>query len=99
MPFDGKTFTETKPDLSLESLLRFCESKPARAVYCYRDSGRCLMAQFHDEMGSKYMPPGLPIDRRLDTPDQTLERIAVCNPHTFGAAADRIRRLLRERAA
>lgn len=52
MPFDGKNFTETKPDVfSLEGLIAWLEKQPARKRYCYHDNGGCLLHRYFAASG------------------------------------------------
>lgn len=102
MPYDGKNF-ETKPDLSLASLLRFCESKPADEGYCYTDTGECLIAQYFRSINFPFIRLSAgryrDIDHNLKPLPDEFERIALTSPRTFGGAASRIRTLLASRAA
>jgi hypothetical protein len=95
---------EPKHDpFTLESLVAWLERQPGDEVYCYTDSGRCLLSQYFSEMlgrpvsvnwkywGFKESRQQQPLPKRFDD-------IAVgeglANGWTFGAALTRARTAL-----
>lgn len=82
---------------TLEHLAGWIAGNPADAVYCYGNSGRCLLAQYAEAQGKGYFP----VCYRMtagDTPE-FFEYLAVQRPHTFGAALERTRAAIKARAA
>ena len=105
--------TEVKADpFSLESLIAWLEKQPAEGVYCYIDSGRCLLSRYFSANGfpSAKITPSYLVQAGRDIPlPPDFDEIAV-GPHkhfpvgdapgwTFGAALDRARAALRQRTS
>lgn len=87
--------TETKPDVfSLEGLIAWLEKQPADEAYNYSDlRGECVICQYLTAHGEPY---GLGYGHFL-TPLLRID-IAAGRTQTFGAALDRARKALGERA-
>lgn len=52
MPFDGKNFTETKPDVfSLEGLIAWLEKQPQETEYEFSNIHDCLLCRYFRAMG------------------------------------------------
>lgn len=98
---------ETKSDpFSLDTLIGWLEKQPADKVYCYVDNGRCLLAQYFEAMGFKFVSVS-PFDFRhhealsTELPDHFNsiasnrsayeDVIESENEYTFGAALNRAR--------
>ena len=83
MPFDGKNFTETKPDVfSLDALIAWLEKQPADGEYNWASTSDCA--------GCRYLrAQGLGPDQYKDIPRYI--RIAVFQKKfwTYGAVLDR----------
>jgi hypothetical protein len=88
---------ETKADpFSLASLIAWLEQQPAAEMYCYRENGDCLLAQYfiahgycNVNMGPLVFFHG-PKNEKANVPRQ-FNDIAVGDPHTYGAALERAR--------
>lgn len=108
MPFDGRTFKETKPDVfSLEGLIAWLETQDAEVAYCYHDSGRCLHGRYLTAIGISFSGVGGDYWRSHDGAKHPLPggdgtnylHVASRLPYTFGAALERARDLLASRSA
>lgn len=100
MPSDGdiRDYTvETEP--SLEGLLRFCESRPADEEYSYTNSRRCPLGRYHQSIGREYQPVFVPIavflNPRSGSLCEQMEGAACHGKRTYGALANRVRKLMR----
>lgn len=93
---------EVKADpFSLDSLVAWLEKQPAAKVYCYADTGHCLLSQYFTAMGFELICMGS-VDfihkfscadlHRADLPPR-FNSIAVGHPQTFGKALARARKL------
>lgn len=98
--------TETKADpFSLDTLIAWLEKQPADKVYCYCDTGECLLAQYFTAMGFdrvsmriRYFGHGHG-DTRVGLPPNFNAIAAnsgdyfepISGDFTFGAALDRAR--------
>lgn len=90
MLFDPKWERQTKVDpLSLDAVISWLEQQPSDKIYCYMDLGKCLAAQYNASIGREYIVASAGCGRTLF--DEELERIAVSEPQTFGAALARAR--------
>lgn len=105
MLYDPKWEQQTKAKpFSREHVIAWLEAQDPRATYCYTDNGHCLIARYLTFLGHKNVSVG-PMGY-YDT-DQTgerrggfgnerapgfLHRAAINQPHTFGAALERVRR-------
>lgn len=94
--------TTTKPDVfSLQGLIAWLEKQPADRVYCYADTGHCLLAQYFVASGfgpEVAVGAGNFSERvngrwgRCRHYSDALDDIAVKKPRTFGAALERARK-------
>jgi len=98
MPFDGKNFSETKPDvLSLAGLVAWLETQDPEERYNFMNfEGMCLIGQYMAAHGEEWNCRNYV--RFTDTPVGESHRfgsIAVQYPHTFGGALERAKALLK----
>ena len=71
----------------LDKLIAWLETKEPEAVYGYLDPCKCLAAQYNQHLGKKYTTPAILYEYQPGEPfEQTLERIALQDARTFGAA-------------
>lgn len=103
MPLDQADYQiETKPDtFSPQSLLAWIERQPANAAYCWSDMGLCLFAQYGKHIfGAAHDPYDLVMKGfgKTSLGCQIIGTVAVERPHTFGAAAKRLRDILASRS-
>lgn len=99
MLYDHKRWDkpEVKTDpFSLDSLVAWLEKQPAAKVYCYADTGHCLLSQYFTAMGFENITMGsnyfFGVDRsRVELPPH-FDNVAVSHPRTFGKALARARR-------
>lgn len=87
--------TETKPDVfSLESLIAWLETMPAKKEYDYWDcKGACLYGQYTAGHDVPWKDSGHYDQRGTARGDfsETVYEIAIESPRTFGAALSRAR--------
>lgn len=101
MPFDGKNFTETKPDVfSLEGLIAWLEKQPAETTYNWLDmpcNGGCLIHRYLVAQGQS---PTNDYGRFAECAGgrDADTKVAMREPYTYGAALERAR-ALQSRAA
>jgi len=106
MLYDQRWDAKTKADpFSLESLIAWLEKQPADGVYCYADTGHCLISQHFKAAGfgpriavgvGSFCTAPLRSERwsRDNNYPSAFDDIAVARPRTFGAALTRARAVL-----
>lgn len=93
--------TETKPDVSLESLIAWLETMPGDATYNYFNCfGKCLYGQYVTAHGIAWQDSGhfAKTKEENETPAakfcmEVYTDVACTGPFTFGAALTRARAL------
>lgn len=82
---------------SLENLIAWLEKKPARRTYCYMDNGACLMHQYFTACGLDVDHVGgmsiTYVSGDWELLKNGMDDIAAEEPHTFGAALKRARKV------
>jgi len=88
---------ETKPDVfSLDGLIAWLETRSVDGIYCYTDSGNCLLCQYFTANGFQ----GIALDAFGFSHDgwntevrypSIFNEVAIQHPRTFGAALERAR--------
>lgn len=93
--------TEIKPGmLTLEGVTAWLETKNPQAKYDYNNcTGKCLYGQYMASFGVPWEKSGgtglnCGSVERSDFCDLVYDRIASCQPYTFGAALSRARKAL-----
>lgn len=80
---------------SLESLIAWLETKPARATYCWVETGTCLFSQYGEAMGlgnGSSTAYDAVVSGFMRNPSIRFRWSVACEkPHTFGAALSRTR--------
>ena len=100
MPFDNRTFTETKPDvLSVAALAAWLGKQDPATKYDYGDIGDCLLCRYGRAIGLRVISAGGHYIRTAwgeggEHPIPRSEFVVAPRPHTYGAAHKRALALL-----
>lgn len=103
MLYDPKWEQQTKADPhSVASLIAWLERKPAKQIYCYTDTGGCLLAQYFTAQGFKDVDAGgwahwshmVDGNRVSMKAGPVFHQIAKAGARTFGAALERARAVI-----
>lgn len=93
MLYNPKWKAPTKATPSVAGMIAWLETSPAYRSYSYMNCrGGCLVGLYYEAIGYDWDRDDVPCHSAFEK----LDSIACAEPHTFGAALDRARMLLRQ---